>query len=192
MVVAHFRLVLVERDADHGLDLRAAMPVVLRHRVPAGRIQLDRIDAAGLGQLQSLEDLRLGVVDWKSFDVYIKSRLWAQPPIKLPPIKSRLIDTLPILPHGRLPGGMSVLGRLPLAGRLATPLRGGQQDILLDASVGRSDAGRSPTPRARKHRRSVFSAMTGSFLENGSMLEFQNGKLARRTKNQFPSCVDIE
>ena len=46
--------------------------------------------------------------DVNSLDAYTRSRLWAQPPIRLPPMNSRLRDTLPILPHGRLPGGMSV------------------------------------------------------------------------------------
>ena len=91
--------------------LRAAALVVLRDRAPAGGVDLDRIDAALLGELQGLEDLGLGVVGpVKSFEAYIRSRLWAQPPIRLPPRISRLSDTLPILPQRQAAGRNVGLG----------------------------------------------------------------------------------
>ena len=61
-LLVHLGLILDQRDADHGLDLRGPVLVVLRHWRPALWIDLDRIDAAGLAEFQGLEDFCFGVV----------------------------------------------------------------------------------------------------------------------------------
>ncbi len=56
-----------DRDADHGLDLGVVRFVVLRDHTPTLRIELDGIDATGLGQFQRFNDLGFRVVGSKEF-----------------------------------------------------------------------------------------------------------------------------
>ena len=100
-----------------------------------------------------------------SFEAYIRSRLWAQPPIKLPPIIRRLSETLPILPQGRLPGGMSVFGRLPAAA-CAAPLCVAASRVRSSMLPNTAPTPAAPAiPRAKKQRRSVLSDMVGPHLK---------------------------
>jgi len=97
----------------------------------------------------------------------------AQPPIKLPPITRRLIDTLPILPRGKLPGGMSVFGLFARRGPCRAVLRRAEQESsppMLPKAA--------PTPGRSRNTSGQKATAIGSFRHGGfSAVKGEEGRI---------------
>ncbi len=74
-------------------------------------------------------------------------------------MNSRLSETLPILPQGRLPGGMSVMGFSVFAVLAEPSSRAAANAFSSMLTCAAPTAAVPRTPFARKHRRSILSDM---------------------------------